>query len=495
MNEEARTFDPPKGASPIPVPDGEPISDLYDAYVNGIKADLYEARVSAMPLNRPWPGQERPIGQSEMAAILLIAMTSPAEITLTAKTRIDDITIRPLSRGVMAETDGQTARFTVSEPGQYSVEINGRHHNLHIFADRPEYEPAKPEDYTYYFAPGVHEAGNLRLSSGESVYIAAGAVVHGAIQAYEAHDIRICGRGILDYSKMGRHDPLRWEEDGLINLARCRNTVIDGIVLRDSSWWTITSFNCVNLEFRDLKSVGMWRYNSDGFDFVNCQNVHVDGCFLRNFDDVLVIKGLRVKAYEDGYNNARDVPPYELMSNRNFLIENCVVWCDWGGALEMGAETVADEYCNIVYRNIDIIHVSDGAMRIQSGDRAVIHNVLYEGIRVEYSKYDRQSVFQHTDDTPYDPPDRPYASPLIIGWMYRNRWTQDGIYGDVHDIRYKDISVYADEGVPAPEIIFRSADENHKFDRITIENLTLNGAPYTPKPEISEYTKDITING
>ena len=48
MNEEARTFDPSKGASPIPVPDGEPISDLYDAYVNGIKAD-FESFVNIVP--------------------------------------------------------------------------------------------------------------------------------------------------------------------------------------------------------------------------------------------------------------------------------------------------------------------------------------------------------------------------------------------------------------------------------------------------------------
>ena len=482
-----------RGAFPVPVPEGEPVSELYEVTVNGEKARLYEARVSAMPLNRPWPGQERPIEQTEMAAILLMEMTSPAEITVTAGSEINDISVRPLSKGVKAETDGRTARFVIAEPGQYSVEINGRHHNLHIFADRPEGERAEAGDYTYYFAPGVHEAGDIRLNSGESVYIAPGAVVHGAIQAYDAHDIHIAGRGILDYSKMGRHDPLRWEEDGLINIARCSNVVIEGIVLRDSSWWTITSFNSVNLEYRGLKSVGMWRYNSDGFDFVNCQNVHVDGCFLRNFDDVLVIKGLRVKAYSDGYNNAKDVPPYELMSNRNFLIENCVVWCDWGGALEMGAETVADEYCNIVYRSCDIIHVSDGAMRIQSGDRAVIHNVLYDDIRVEYSKYDRQSVFQHTDDTKYAPPDEYHVSPVITGWMYCNKWTNDGIYGNIYDITYRDIRVFTDEGMPEPKIVFRSVDDEHKFDRITIERFSVNGEPRRPVPEISEFTLDIRV--
>ena len=174
-------------------------------------------------------------------------------------------------------------------------------------------------------------------------------------------------------------------------------------------------------------------------------------------------------------------------------MENCVLWCDWGGALEIGAETVADEYFNIVYRNCDIIRVADGAMRIQSGDRAVIHNVLYENIRVEYSKYDQPSVFQHTDDMKYTPPAGYSVTPVITGWMYNNMWTKDGIYGNIYDITYRNIAVFTDEGMPAPKITFKSVDDNHKFDYITIENITLNGTPFTPQLEAAEFTKSIKI--
>ena len=474
------------------VPDGEPVSELYDVTLDGTPAPLHEIRVSAIPFNRPWPGRERPVEQTEKAAMLYFELTQPVAVTVKAKSTIEDIAIRPLSKGVKAEIKGDTVYFTVKEPGQYSVEINGRHHNLHLFADAPE-ETRQKDSFTYYFAPGVHEAGNIVLKSNESVYIAAGAVVHGAIQAYDAENIRICGRGILDYSKMSRHDPLRWEEDGIINLARCENVTVEGIILRDSSWWTITSFNCTNLTFRNLKAVGMWRYNSDGFDFVNCRNVHVDGCFLRNFDDVIVFKGLRLRETAKGYGDRKPIPPYESVSPQNYLVENCVLWCDWGGALEIGAETVADEYFNIVYRNCDIIRVADGAMRIQSGDRAVIHDVLYEDIRVEYSKYDTPSVFQHTEDMKYVPLQEYSVTPVITGWIYNNMWTRDGIYGNIYEITYRDISVFEDEGMPAPKIVFKSVDEDHKFDRITVKGFRLNGKPFTPQLEISDLTKNITI--
>ncbi len=475
------------------IPDGEPVSRLYSVTVNGAPAPLWEARVSAVPFNRPWPGRERPVSQTEMAAFLSAELSTPADFTVTAREPVRDAVIRPLSKGVDTEIHGSSVRFTVSEPGQYSLEINGRHHNIHLFLEPPENKRPDPASYTYYFGPGVHEAGTILLGSGDSLYIAAGAVVHGAVRATDAENLHIEGRGILDHSRMSRHDPLRWEEDGIVNLVRCSNVTVEGIILRDSSWWTITSFNCEGLLFRNLKTIGMWRYNSDGFDFVNCRNIHVDGCFLRNFDDVIVFKGLRLSEMEEGYRNHRELLPYEQVSPQNLLIENCVLWCDWGGALEIGAETVADEFCNIVYRNCDIIHVATGAMRIQSGDRAYIHNVLYEDIRVEYSKYDMPSVLQDSDDMKYEPPEGFCVTPVIYCWMYCGRWTKNGIPGNVRDVIYRSISVFTDPGMPEPAIRLESINEKHKFDRITIDGFTLNGRPFLPRLEVSEFTKDLRI--
>ncbi len=481
--------------APMPVP--EAVYDGYTVTVDGKAVDLYGLRVSKMALNRSWPGHQRPIEQSELAAMLTFDMTAPVDIVLSTKEDIKEAVIRPLSKNVQAEIVGNKLFFTVREYGQYSVEINGRHHNLHLFANAPEADIPTPADCTHYFAPGVHDIGDLVLTSGARVYLAAGAVVYGAVQAYDAHDIRIWGRGILDGSKMERHEVLRLEKDGLINLVRCENVTIDGIILRDTSWWTITSFNCTNLTFRNCKAVGMWRYNSDGFDFVNCQNVHVDGCFLRNFDDVIVLKGLRLKENPSGCDSEGMITaqpiPYEHMNLQNYVIENCVLWCDWGGAMEMGAETVADEYANIVYRSCDIIGVASGAMRIQSGDRAHIHNVLYEDIRVEYSQYDRAPVLQRTDDTPYAPEDKPWVSSLIRIWMYCNVWSHDDILGEVYDVTYRNISVFADDGLPCPDIAISGGDDTHRAHDITIDGVTFNGVPVKPVIRTNEYTHNIII--
>ncbi|MCX6892639.1 MAG: endo-polygalacturonase, partial [Verrucomicrobia bacterium] len=50
-----------------------------------------------------------------------------------------------------------------------------------------------------YFGPGWHQAGKVEVGSNETVYLAGGAAVKGAIVA-QGSNIRILGRGILDGS-------------------------------------------------------------------------------------------------------------------------------------------------------------------------------------------------------------------------------------------------------------------------------------------------------
>lgn len=480
------------GASRVyPLPQGEKETDAFKCDVDGKENAVYTCRVSAIPFNRTWPGGQRPLDQTGEAYFTYFDIGAQADITVTVGRAFSEAVIRPLSKNIKITPVGQQLHFTVSEPGQYSLELDGREQNLHIFANPAQSYPSLPD--TLYYGPGVHEGGDIVLHSGQTLLVDAGAVLHASVRCEDSENVRIIGRGVIDYSGFERHDPLIWGGDGLINLERCENVLIDGVILRDSSWWTITSMNCRNLRFNNVKAIGMWRYNSDGFDFVNSQNVRVTNCFLRNFDDVIVLKGLRIFKDIGGKNVSMN---YERMNMQNYLIEGCVLWCDWGGALEIGAETVADEYSNIIFRDCDILRNSDGGLRIQSGDRAYIHNVLYENIRVEYSKYNRASVYQHSDAMKYEPEDVPSLPAVICGWMYRDMWTQDHIYGNIRDVTYRDIYVTADEGIPVPPVSFMSADEEHYFDRITIDGLYFNGRRLTAGEiplKTNEFTREIKI--
>ena len=477
-------FDPPDVSV---VPEEEDVYEDIEVTIDGRSVDCYLARVSAMPFNRVWPGSQRPVEQTELAPFLSFEWTKGADFCVKSPETPEDVKIRPLSKGVTPIVNDGRVYFTIREPGQYSLEINGRHNNLHIFADPPEDGRLEPDKATYFFPAGVHRlTERLVLQSGESVYLARGAVVYGEIEATEAANVAVFGRGILDGSLVKRETEGFGDVrvDGLVHFTRCRNVLMDGVILRDSALWTVTPVNCENVDFRGVKVIGMWRYNSDGFDFVNSRNVHVSDCFLRTFDDTVVIKGL--------YFGEAD-RSNERMNNENYLVENCVLWCDWGGALEVGAETVADEYRNVVYRNCDIIRNADGAMRLQCGDRAYVHGVLYDDIRIEYSKYDKKSIYQDTDDMVYAPPAEPNHHDAARAWLYCGMWSPDNIPGKLRDVTYRNIRIFADPEVPEPNFAFSGADAEHDVDGVTIESVYYNGSRYLPRVFKNEFVGKVDV--
>ena len=456
----------------------------YAVSVDGKEVRCHACRVSAMPFNTVWPGHQRPIEQTEVSSFISFEMTKPVDVRVKLARRPFDIAIRPKSAGIEYDVFGDTLYFTIKKPGQYSVEIDGRHNNLHIFADKKRENGG--ENASYRFEHGVFDVGKLVLKSGESVYIGADAVVYGEISSVNSENVRIFGGGILDGSKMERScGNCEIGGEGLLKFIRCKNLSVEGIILRDSCMWTATMINCESIDFDNVKVIGMWRYNSDGFDFVNSRRVHVSNCFLRTFDDGIVLKGLRLD----------DKKEVEKMNVEDHLIENCVVWCDWGGALEFGAETVADEYKNIRLINCDIIRTDQGALRIHSGDRADIHDVLYENINIEYSRFDTRAVYQENDEMKYEPGDVPAHDAFIKDWMYCGVWSNDNIPGHVHGVTYKNIRIYKDEEVPMPVILLNGADAEHTVSDITLSGVYLNGEKITPTVEKNEFIQNITIDG
>ena len=120
---------------------------------------------------------------------------------------------------------------------------------LHLFAGSPEEDrPDANDPNVHYFGPGVHDCGEIILQSGQTVYLAGGAVVYGGITGTDIENIRICGRGILDNS---RH------ERGIVRpivLHGCRNVTIEGIIIRDACEWVLTAAGCTNVQINNIKA-------------------------------------------------------------------------------------------------------------------------------------------------------------------------------------------------------------------------------------------------
>jgi hypothetical protein len=433
-----------------------------------------------MPFNQEWPGYQRPLDQTELAAFAYWDMSEPVTVEVIPRFPVEHVAIRPASRGIKPVVDGGRVVFPLARPGQVVVEVNGIHHALHLFASAPQEDAPGPDaPGVIYFGPGVHRAGRIQLNSGGTVYLSGGAVVHGFIEARDASDIRIAGRGVLDQSTFERG-----KAGGAISLHNCRNVRIEGIVMRDPDVWTVIPTACQDVEISNVKLVGLWRYNSDGIDLVNSQRVSVRDSFVRSFDDSIVLKGLKGR---------RGTPTGELPV-RNVTVSSCVIWNDWGRALEIGAETVAPEISNIVFRDCDIIRCAHVAMDVQNGDRATVKDLLFDDIRLEVDEKPLRPVFQRARDQVYETAEG-YCPRLFVAEIVKTHWNKDEERGHVDGVRLRNISV---TGHQFPPSRLSGFDAAHMVRNVAFEGVAFNGRPLTSASEAcvsqNEFVAGVTFS-
>ncbi|MBM3241695.1 hypothetical protein FJZ31_35915 [Candidatus Poribacteria bacterium] len=481
-------------------PEEEIASDDYFISVNGKPVFVYRARVSAVPFNQVWPGYQRPLEQTELASFAYWDMAGPVMIEVTSERPVKSVVIRPTSYGIQPSVENDKIIFQMLRPGQVTVEVNGTHHALHLFANPLEDTVPNPDNPdVLYFGPGVHHAGKIELKSGKTVYIAGSAVVYGAIVAAEASNIKILGRGILDTSTFNRGDV-----GGSISLYGCTHVEIDGIIIRDPNAWTVTPAACQHVAISNIKLIGLWRYNTDGIDIVNSQDVNIETCFVRSFDDSIVIKGLK----------GRREHPTGDMPVRDVTVSDCVIWNDWGRALEIGAETVAPEISALVFKNCDIIRTTHIAMDIQHGDRAMVQDIRFENIRFEIDDNSPRPRMQsaHNEKYPVEENDKYCPRLLCLCLVLINTFTVNAGYehkaqsvleikkthysrdeerGRIRDVHIKDVVV---TGKHFPASYFCGYDATHQVENITIENLRINGELITNAEKGRFSIKDYVSN-
>jgi hypothetical protein len=455
------------GVTAYPIPAGEPAYDGCSLRVGGQPVAVYACRVSAVPLNQWWPGYQRPTDQTEPAGFAYWDMAGGVSVEVTVTQVIERVVVRPLSLKIAPEVEGQKISFTLEGPTPVAVEVNGYHNALHLFPNPVQTDvpapknkvcspqcnycapaldrvPAQGKPRFIYFAPGVHDVGTFLLQSGDSVYVAGGAVVYGSLVADDVDNVRVWGRGVLDGSRIRRADRRSRGGFGCIHIRNSTNVKIEGIVLRDPNAWGCTIRGCREVRVSNIKMVGFWRYNADGIDVWNSRDVTIENCFIRSFDDCLVVRS----------------------TGANVRFNNCVLWCDWGKTIAVAVESGATTE-NVVFENLDMIRLCGHAMCIDHSCASSVHNIKFQNINVEIDDWvarpkiqenrDEQYVTKHDDD---------YCPWLMAISMKKNS------RGSADNILFKDIEVY---GNTKTRSVFRGVDEKHRIENVVIQNLRFNG--------------------
>lgn len=415
-----------------PAPEGIAASADTKVYVEGEPIFVYETAVNNQRAFTEYP-------ELDQTPVALFDFEGTVNVQIHRE-GIQSAVIRPLSLGIQAQVNDGAASFTLSEPAMLTIEFDGQTRRaLHLFAGAPQEEAPSPEDENViYFGPGIHELPLVRVRSGQSVYLAGGAVLRSKIVADKSQDIRIYGRGIIDGSTYNR-----WTQRMVpIDLNLCKGVTIQGITILDPAGWTVNTFACSDVMIRDVKIISA-RPNSDGFTAQSCQNYVAQDCFVRSWDDSLVVKN-----YGNGVSH-------------DIEFRNMILWTDLAQSCEIGYETRGPEIYNVTFENITVLHnFHKPVMSIHNSDHAHVHHILYRNIVVE--------------DAQMGQGDAANDSFLMDLTVAPSVWTQSKERGRISDIRFENITVLDGKLPPSR---FMGFDAEHAIDGVTIENLSLLGQP------------------
>ena len=135
-----------------------------------------------------------------------------------------------------------------------------------------------------YEAGRIHDAGEILLGDGETLYLEGGAVVRGEVRARNARNVAVRGAGILDAGPANAKSTCSCCASAATPWSRTSSCSI-------RSAGRCTSAPRENVRLSNTRVVG-WRANSDGLDIEYSGKVRVDGCFWRTNDDCIAVKAI-----------------------------------------------------------------------------------------------------------------------------------------------------------------------------------------------------------
>ena len=427
-------------------PEGEELNAKFNVSVNGMNVPVYNAKICTedqQGRHKAGIYEEAHLHFDITAFASFDMKKGPVKISVSVSEPIASAKILPTSFGIIPTIKDKTLTFEVDKPQHITVEINGDHiRSLHLFVNPEETDIPDPNDpNVIYFGPGIHEITTVSVGDNQTVYIAGGAIVRGVLSEEEK-----TGRRPASFMLRGKNITFRGRgifDQGLVPRTIARQTMsvtvdgfkMEGVTLCNSSLWTVSLRDCNNVHIDNIKLFGH-RANSDGIDINSSVDVLVENCFLRTWDDLIVVKTLE--------NSGQDA--------ERIRVRKCVLYNEIAHALSIGAE-LTRRVEDVVFEDCDIIgdHGREWTLRIYHTDKALIKNVRFENIRIEESVK--------------------FASL----WINTDVWTTDAERGRIENVIFKDITVN-NSGYPLHrEFEFLGFDADHSINNVLIDNVVING--------------------
>lgn len=409
--------------------------------VNGQDCYVYDTNVNH---TRQWvasyypPMSRTPVTYFDFSGTVEIQVTVP-------QIELDKVTVSPLSYGIepVIDKEAHTVTFRVDTPDTYTLQFNDSPERaVHIFANAIESDlPDFDDPNVIYIGPGEWDIESIMLKKGQTLYLAGGSVVHGIVNANFESDITVCGRGILDCSHLegwqGRNAyiPLKFDH--------CRNVAIRDIIVLNANAWACQAYDSTDGVIDGVKIITS-RPNGDGISLQSCQNYQVKNCFVRSWDDSLVVKN---------YDQNSTAVTFSHMQ----------LWTDFAQSMEVGYETNKGNkpdasITDITFEDITVLHnFHKPVISVHNGDDALLENIVFRDIVVE-----------HEEVGSGDGSEMPYL--IDINIMQSSNWSTTKDRGQIRNITLENITFLS--GTENASRI-TGYDEEHKVENVTIKNLRM----------------------
>jgi polygalacturonase len=163
----------------------------------------------------------------------------------------------------------------------------------------------------------------------------------------------------------------KWLRPSMVQLIECTNVLVEGVTVKDSTFWCLHPVLCRNVTVRGV-TVDSWNGNNDGCDPDSCRDVLIEDCRFRAGDDAIAIKSGRD---QDGWAVGR--------LSENIVIRR-VAMESRHGAICIGSE-MSGGVRNVYVQDCTATSVSNGLYFKANLDRGG----LVEHVRVERLTVDK----------------------------------------------------------------------------------------------------------
>ena len=399
-------------------------------------------------------GQRSPVFHAVSGYYLLsFELAGPVSISVTASDPHfwnHGVQVQPMRLGIRPHRTGNTITFSVTGPGKYVVTRPGDHFAdakmLFLFANPPERKPSSTTPGLRYYAPGIHHE-NIDAQSGDQIYLAPGAVVFGALNIWQVHNVRVFGRGTIIYDgPQNPNDDEGWMHKPnwhCIVMDNAHHIEIDGITcIVRSRTWQIQMRDSRNVGFYNLKVIGgsANNANQDGMDWLGGGDTTVANSFFRAADDDFALEG-----NWDGYSPEAMARPGHDVSN--ITIRDSVVSTSISNIMRVNWPHKHFNSYHVQMENMDVLHTGFGSCGVPF---AVFELWADPGGGGSHTDYLLENI--RLDDW-YSLADIRQPNPSVSNIRFHDIWAMDSpgmvpssMIGSVSGVSFDNVDVY---GAPA----------------------------------------------